>query len=115
MNYTKDVAIAIRKKDLSEVLKIMPNLSKKAQLYESETDANVIIISFTWIVWNKEVEPEIEDLMDYLDLIDAIFVSRGESLNDNEEEYYNEVEDLYEHLEIVRYINFKGKLLKEVK
>ena len=41
MNYTKDVAIAIRKKDLSEVLKIMPNLSKKAQLYESETDANV--------------------------------------------------------------------------
>ena len=114
MNYTKDVAIAIRKKDLSEVLKIIPNLSKKAQFYESETDTNVIIISFTWIQWDRRI-PEIDELMDYLDLIDAIFVSRGERLNDNEEEYYNEVEDLYEHLEIVRYINFKGKLLKEVK
>ena len=113
MSYLTDVAIAIKKEDLPKTLETIPTLSKLAEIYESKKDKEVIIINFAWIDWSRDKFPEIENLMCFLNDINAIFVSRGESINDNEEEYYNDAEDLYEHLELIRYINFEGNLIKE--
>lgn len=110
--YTKDIGIAIRSKDFENVLNVMQCLTAHANFYTAKNDNEVIIIEFTWIKWDETLHPEISNLMEYLEEIDAVFIARGEDLNDNEELFFNDAEDLMEHLELIRTIKFEGNLIK---